>query len=156
MANSSARAGAGGSKIQEAIEHGCPTAPDTSKDNAFGAMLMEISILKSMASSGSSRPLEGKVAIVTGAGRRLGRAVARPLAGDGGALVLADIDPATVRDSEDEIGRLGGAAQAVRADVADEGACHRVVDRPDDRGQRRLDDVVSAGQERQNFEGEAR
>src|SRR6516164_9111492 len=87
MANSSARAGAGGSKIQEAIEHGCPTVPDTSNDNASGTTVIEISILYSVTSSGYDRkPIAGKVAIVTGAGRGLGRAVARRLAVDGTAL----------------------------------------------------------------------
>ncbi|CAB3390142.1 SDR family NAD(P)-dependent oxidoreductase [Kyrpidia spormannii] len=39
-------------------------------------------------------PFEGKVAIVTGAGRGIGRAVARAYANAGARVVLADLDPA--------------------------------------------------------------
>jgi 2-hydroxycyclohexanecarboxyl-CoA dehydrogenase len=77
---------------------------------------------------GSRTPLAGKVAIVTGSGRGLGRAVALRLASDGARLLLADIDPVTAADAAGEVGRLGGAAKAVTEDVADESACRRVVE----------------------------
>ena len=38
--------------------------------------------------------LEGKVAIVTGAGRGLGRGIARKLAQEGAKVVIADVTPA--------------------------------------------------------------
>jgi NAD(P)-dependent dehydrogenase (short-subunit alcohol dehydrogenase family) len=78
--------------------------------------------------SGRGRPLAGKVAIVTGSGRGLGRAVARRLADDGARLVLADIDLVTVTDAVSEVSGRGGTAAAVHADVADGEACQRVVD----------------------------
>lgn len=66
--------------------------------------------------------LEGKVAIVTGAGRGIGRAIARRLARDGARVVVNH--PPTPAETEaaltvvDEIRRLGGEALAVAADVS--------------------------------------
>ena len=65
------------------------------------------------------RPLAGRVAIVTGAGSGIGRAIARRLSAEGACVVVADID----HESAETVAReLGGsdAAIAVTADVTDE------------------------------------
>jgi len=66
------------------------------------------------------RPGEGKVALVTGASRGIGRAVALELARAGFAVV---VNYATGRDAAEavvtEIARTGRAAVALRADVSD-------------------------------------
>jgi NAD(P)-dependent dehydrogenase (short-subunit alcohol dehydrogenase family) len=61
-------------------------------------------------------PLDGQVAIVTGAGSGIGRAVAATLAGSGAAVVAADIDEATARETAQNI---GGTARPAQLDVGD-------------------------------------
>ena len=61
--------------------------------------------------------LAGKVAIVTGGASGIGRVTARTLAGEGAALVLADIDAAGAHDAADELVGAGYAALAVRCDI---------------------------------------
>jgi len=65
----------------------------------------------------------GQVAIVTGAGRGMGRAFAHALAQHGASVALADIDEAAARSAADEICQAGGQAVAIRTDVA----CQRDV-----------------------------
>lgn len=66
----------------------------------------------------SSTTLEGRAAIVTGAGAGLGRAEALALAANGAAVVVNDLGPAA--DSvADEIQAVGGRATAVKGDVGD-------------------------------------
>jgi NAD(P)-dependent dehydrogenase (short-subunit alcohol dehydrogenase family) len=70
--------------------------------------------------TGASGALAGKVAIVTGASRGVGRAVARVFALEGAAVVLASRSAALLEAHVREIEALGGRALAVATDVADE------------------------------------
>ncbi|HJM43536.1 MAG TPA: 3-oxoacyl-ACP reductase family protein [Nitrospinota bacterium] len=64
--------------------------------------------------------LEGKVVIVTGAGRNLGRVYAKGLAREGAKVAAADIIDAS--GTVEEIEAAGGEAMAVSVDVTDEEA----------------------------------
>ncbi|MEZ4281220.1 MAG: SDR family NAD(P)-dependent oxidoreductase [Myxococcota bacterium] len=61
--------------------------------------------------------LTGKVALVTGAGRGIGRGVALELARDGASIVVAELDPETGRRTAGEIEALGMRAIAAVVDV---------------------------------------
>lgn len=64
--------------------------------------------------------LEGRVAIVTGAGRNIGEAVAERLASEGAAIAVVDINPTTAQQVVDKIKAAGGKAAAFKCDVAHE------------------------------------
>jgi NAD(P)-dependent dehydrogenase (short-subunit alcohol dehydrogenase family) len=61
--------------------------------------------------------LAGQTAIVTGAGRNIGRAIALELAGMGADIAVAEADRATGERTADEVRRLGRRAIAMQTDV---------------------------------------
>jgi NAD(P)-dependent dehydrogenase (short-subunit alcohol dehydrogenase family) len=80
---------------------------------------------------------DGMSAVVTGAGRGMGREVALALAARGADLVLADIDDANVRGTRAAIVEAGGQADAQRLDIADIPAVRSFF-----RGLPRIPDIV--------------
>jgi len=72
--------------------------------------------------------LAGKVAVVTGAGKNIGRAIALSLARDGAKVVVnGRSDAAAIEAVAAEIRAAGGSAEAVLADVSDADAVARLV-----------------------------
>jgi len=71
--------------------------------------------------------LDGKVAIVTGAGRGIGLATARALAAAGAAVVVADLNEEWGASAARQIDALGGRAVYVQADVSDAAAAPACV-----------------------------
>lgn len=67
--------------------------------------------------SSQERRLSGDVAIVTGGGQGIGRAIGLRLASEGAAVAVADVNEATATDVAREIAASGGKAYAHRVDV---------------------------------------
>ncbi|MFG1174565.1 (S)-acetoin forming diacetyl reductase [Erwiniaceae bacterium CAU 1747] len=63
--------------------------------------------------------MKSKVAVVTGSGQGIGRAIALRLAKDGFAVAVADFNLDTARSVADEITQTGGKAVAIAVDVSD-------------------------------------
>ena len=61
--------------------------------------------------------LDNKVAIVTGAGRGIGRGIAEKLAAEGATVVVTDIDEQSAKETT--ANELGGGAIGLRVDVTD-------------------------------------
>lgn len=74
-----------------------------------------------------TRPLEGQVAVVTGAGSGIGAAIATCFAGAGAHVVLADLSEDAAREVA---GRCtdGGSAETARVDVTDADAMRALMD----------------------------
>src|SRR5580765_8675017 len=74
----------------------------------------------------SIRPLAGRVALVTGAGPGLGRALARSLAEAGANLVVCDINEASLEQARAAVEEAGSECLTVRCDVSDSAAVQRM------------------------------
>jgi len=71
--------------------------------------------------------LEGKVALVTGAGSGIGRAIAEAFAGEGARLAVNDIRGSRARATAERLARRGGHALPVQGDVSVESAVKDMV-----------------------------
>lgn len=77
---------------------------------------------------GRARELQDRVALVTGGGSGLGRAISVALAGEGAHVLVADIDLEGAKATVAVVDELGsGSAQAVALDVTDAAAVDEVV-----------------------------
>jgi 3-hydroxybutyrate dehydrogenase len=65
--------------------------------------------------------LEQRIALITGAGRGIGRAIAEAYAREGARVAVADLTLGAAIDTVTAIERAGGTAMAVAMDVTDEG-----------------------------------
>lgn len=73
------------------------------------------------------RKLEGKTAIVTGAGRGIGRSIALKLASEGAGVVVNDLDEGPADETVKEIVNAGGRAVACAGSVTESGFADRFV-----------------------------
>lgn len=74
--------------------------------------------------------LEGKIAIVTGAGQGIGRAIAEKLASDGATVVVTDVNESTAEETADAI---GGGAFGMQTDVTSRESVNAMVQQVLDR-----------------------
>jgi len=72
--------------------------------------------------------LQGKVAVVSGAGDGLGRAICTALAAEGASIAVGDVEPEAVEASVAAVTSAGGTAVGTATDIRDPDACAALVD----------------------------
>lgn len=80
-----------------------------------------------MTTDTKNRMFEGQVALITGAGRGVGRAVALMLAAHGASVVINDLDEAPATETVATIQELGGRATAVIGNVTQDDFADRFI-----------------------------
>jgi len=75
-----------------------------------------------------SKILEGKTAIITGAGSGIGRAAAILFAGEGVRLLLADIKPKALDATMRKVTAIGGVAEAFVGDLTQDGVVQAMLE----------------------------
>ena len=77
--------------------------------------------------------LDGRVALITGGGGGIGRAIALTLAGEGMRVVVADVEPDAAEAVAAELAASGAEASAETVDVSDPAAVEALAERCDER-----------------------
>jgi len=95
-----------------------------------------------LAGGGARGRLEGRVALVTGAGSGIGRACAQRFAAEGARVFVNDVRPEAAEAVAKEIVAAGGRAEALPADVSDAAQVDAMVRAAAERGGR-LDVLVN-------------
>jgi len=72
--------------------------------------------------------LKGKIALVTGSGSGIGKAIALGLAREGVDIAVNDVNQGNAENTASEIREMGNRAMAVMANVADEAEVSKMVD----------------------------
>lgn len=71
--------------------------------------------------------LDGKVAIITGAGRGIGAAAAKLFASEGAQVIISDLDPQPAEETAGIIQQAGGQARVIAGDVTAEDFPGRLI-----------------------------
>ncbi|WP_030174279.1 3-oxoacyl-ACP reductase [Streptomyces sp. NRRL S-813] len=95
------------------------------KSAYVSGLVIEVGAQEPTAPDNWERPLTGRTALVTGAARGIGEAVAETLARDGAHVVVLDV-PSAEEDARTVAARLGGTALTLDITAADAGA--RIAD----------------------------
>ncbi|HWE05788.1 MAG TPA: SDR family NAD(P)-dependent oxidoreductase [Rhizomicrobium sp.] len=74
------------------------------------------------------KPLTGKIAVITGSNRGIGRSIAQRLSREGANVVLAARDASVLSEAADEIREAGGRAETIALDLRMPEACAQLVD----------------------------